>query len=129
MDTKALLEMFERDRFVKLVGIKIASVTENGAVCTLDAVDSHLNANDGVQGGAIYTLADFAFAVAANAGGVVTPTLNSSISYIRAARCGMLTATATPVHSGRTTCVYTVNVTDEQGKLIAVGNFTGARRG
>ena len=132
MDEKSiekLLNMFERDRFVKAVGIQIISVTESGAVCTLATDDSHLNANDTVQGGAVYTLADFAFAVAANAGGINTVTLNGSISYVRGARGGVLTATAIPVHQGRTTCVFTVNVTDEAGKLIATANFTGARLG
>lgn len=56
----------------------------------------HLNAAGTVQGGALFTLADFAFAVAANAGGVLTVSLQNSISFLRAAKPARLTARAEP---------------------------------
>ena len=87
-----------------------------------------------VQGGALYTLADFCFAVAANAGSITatgqpnTVTLSANITYLRPARIGeKLIATARRVRSGRTTCYYEVNVAAESDteKIIAAVTVSG----
>ncbi|MGI5898603.1 MAG: PaaI family thioesterase [Christensenellales bacterium] len=127
MNLNELKSFFSNDVFARNMGIKIESAGEDGAVCTLLAAADHMNAGGMVQGGAIFTLADLAFAVAANAGGAQTVTLNCSISYLSGARAGLLTAKSTAVHKGRRTCVYSVDVTDESGRLVATANITGAR--
>lgn len=124
-----LREFFLADKFAMGIGIDIESVDENGAVCTLLTNEGHLNAGGVVQGGVIYTLADFAFAVAANADGVMTPTINASMSYIKGAKgTPRLIAKADLVHKGASTCVYNVSVTDESGALIAAATITGLRK-
>jgi hypothetical protein len=57
---------FRKDRFATGIGIVIDSVTEDCVVCSLELNDCHKNSVDGVQGGAIFTLADLAFAVHCN---------------------------------------------------------------
>jgi acyl-CoA thioesterase len=126
-DINELKAFFDRDVFARDMGIKIESAGEDGAVCTLITTADHMNAGGMVQGGAIFTLADFAFAVAANSGGIQTVTLNCSISYLSGAKGGLLTARSTAMHKGRRTCVYSVDVTDEGGGLVATANITGAR--
>ncbi len=127
MNFSELKAFFANDAFARDMGINIEGAGEDGAVCTLLATPAHLNASGMVQGGAIFTLADLAFAAAANAGGIQTVTLNCSISYLSGARAGLLTAKSTAVHKGRRTCVYSVDVTDESGRLVATANVTGAR--
>jgi 1,4-dihydroxy-2-naphthoyl-CoA hydrolase len=41
--------------------------------------------------------------------------------FLRARRAGVLTATATPIHRGRSQQLWQVDVTDEQDQLIARG--------
>ena len=63
-----LVEFFSKDKFATGNGMYIVSVTEGDASCALDITGEHLNAVGAVQGGAVFTLADFAFAVATNCG-------------------------------------------------------------
>jgi len=123
-----LREFFEADRFAAEMGAVITECGEGGATVEMDAGPRHLNAAGTVQGGALFTLADFAFAVAANAGGVPTVSLQNSISFLHAVKPGRLTARAERVSETRRTCCYDVSVTDEAGNLTARMSVTGYRR-
>lgn len=59
-------KLFKKDRFATESGAVINEIGERYAKCSLKLSDSHRNALGAVMGGAIFTLADFAFAVAAN---------------------------------------------------------------
>ena len=121
-------QMFERDRFIKLSGITIDSVYETGAVCSVELDDKHLSALDNPQGGLIYTLADIAFAVAANAAEKHVVTLNGTINYLNISKGKCLSATAKAKNVGKHICVYDVLVTDDIGRNIATATFTGYSR-
>ena len=83
MDIDAIREKFKKDIYAtESTGAVIDEVGENYAVCSLDLNGSHRNAVGAVMGGVMFTLADFAFAVAANSGGRTVVTLTSSISFI-----------------------------------------------
>lgn len=109
-------------------GIAIEAADRNYARCSLEITDSHRNAAGVVMGGAIFTLADFTFAVAANSDAMNTMSLTSEISYLSAARQGILTAEAKCDHSGRNTCHFTVTVSDDSGKTVAIVSTTGFRK-
>ena len=112
------------DRFaIHTTGITVESTSP--VRCILAVEDKHKNARDAVMGGAIYTLADYAFGVFANQVGLDTVTLNGQIDYLRAAGDGKLTATVIPVKDGRTTCVARVIITDDRNREIAQATFTG----
>ena len=123
-----LREFFEADRFAAEMGAVITECGEGGATVEMDAGPRHLNAAGTVQGGALFTLADFAFAVAANAGGVPTVSLQNSISFLHAVKPGRLTARAERVSETRRSCCYDASVTDEAGTLTARLSVTGYRR-
>ena len=101
-------------------GITIEDAGDCFAVCSLVPENKHTNATGAVQGGAIYTLADYCFAVAANSRSIIengrpnTVTLTANITYFRPAKPGAkLTATAKCIKSGKTACYYEVNITEE----------------
>ncbi|TCP56018.1 uncharacterized protein (TIGR00369 family) [Tumebacillus sp. BK434] len=52
--------------------------------------------------------------------------LEINANHIRAKRDGIVTATATPLHKGRTTMVWDINITDEGDRLICVSRCTVA---
>lgn len=116
---------FEQDRFAMNQGICIDQVEEGSAVCSVLLQESHHNAGGVAQGGLLFTLADFTFAVAANSGESRAVTLNSSIHFLRPATGGRLTASAKRVSQSRSTCVYLVEVAGEDGILLAQATFTG----
>ena len=116
---------FQGDRFATENGMTLDAIGENSSVCSMTLTQRHQNANGGVMGGAIFTLADFAFAAAVN--NVHRPTVAQqvSINYFSAPRGQRLIATAHCRKDGRTTCVYIVDVTDDTGRDVAQFIGTG----
>lgn len=57
-DKKKLLEYFKKDRYIIKNGIEIIEITDNKAVCKAKVTPEHLNAEDVIQGGMLYTIAD-----------------------------------------------------------------------
>jgi acyl-CoA thioesterase len=116
----SLKEFLDRDAFVKHCGIELVSFAPGHAVTRMKIQPLHFNAVGMVQGGAIFTLADYAFAAASNAHGTVAVGINVSITYMKSATSGTLTAEAREVALNPKLASYTVNVTDESNGLIAV---------
>ena len=112
--------MFENDQFAKHCGIELVAVSPGQATARMPLQVHHLNGIGSTQGGAIFTLADFAFAAAANAHGKVAVAVNVSITFMKAAAAGTLTAEAREVALNPKLGSYTVNVTDENHELIAL---------
>ena len=82
------------------------------------------------MGGAIYTLADFAFAVASNFGReYATVSVVGQASFMSASKGTVLYAEARLLKDGKSSCFYEVSVTDDLDKLIAVVSFNGAHIG
>lgn len=117
---------FENDNFAtKTTGITIESVEPGRTVCKLKLAEKHLTAHGGVMGGVIFTLADFCFAVAANAEGNLTLTAAASVNFTGKAKGSELTAVCIPVKEGKRLCVFETTVTDETGSLVAKATLTG----
>ena len=137
IDLERIREHFLKDRFATGNGIVIDAVTEDCVVCSLELNESHRNSVGGVQGGAIFTLADLAFGVHCNlamvCGEDVGATLGQScsISFLKGTRGRHLTATSACVSKGRSMSVYRVSVEDDLGVPIAemlANGFTVAKR-
>lgn len=119
---------FAGDRFALMgCGISIDEVWDSGARCSMPLTPALGNANGVAQGGAVYTLCDFTFAVAANAGGTLTVSQSASISYLRPGTGACLHAEAQRLSEGRTACVYLVTVTNDAGQAVATATVNGHR--
>jgi acyl-CoA thioesterase len=121
-------KIFSMDRYATVLsGAVIDEIGENYAKCSMKLTEDHHNAYGGIMGGAIYTLADFAFAVASNYDKeCATVSLTGQASFMAATRGSELIAQARLLKEGKRNCFYEVTVTDDLGKLIAVVSFTGA---
>jgi acyl-CoA thioesterase len=128
MDTDKIINFFARDRYAALAGIKILRVEPGYAMVEMEIEDKHLNAADIIQGGAIFTMADFAFAVASNAGGQVTLSVNANITYFKSATGRKLIAEAQEVSGDNKLIGYNVDVTDENNDLTARISIMGYRK-
>ena len=104
---------FQGDRFATEAGMTLDALGEKSAVCSVTLSERHRNANGGVMGGAIFTLADFAFAAAVN--NVHRPTVAQqvSVSFLSGTRGARLIARSRCRKDGRTSCVYNVDVSDD----------------
>ncbi|MBP5464296.1 MAG: PaaI family thioesterase, partial [Treponema sp.] len=83
----------------------------------------------GVMGGAIFTLADYTFAVASNFRQPQTVSVTSQINFIGRAKGKSLTAESQLIKDGRTTCLYGISVTDELGTKVAFVTISGMKLG
>ena len=112
---------FAGDRFAtETTGCEIVSAEPGRAVCSMAVRPGLLNANFVPMGGAIFTLADFAFAVAANGHSQrITVTQQVSVTCLSPSRGKTLIAEAKGLKAGRTTCLYAVDVTDDLGAQVA----------
>ena len=110
---------FYNDKFATENGMTLDELDETHAVCGLTVTARHKNAYGGVMGGAIFTLADFAFAALTNDLERKTVAQQVSINYLSAPKGEKLTATATYKKDGRSSCVVNVDVADDQGHQVA----------
>ncbi|MBE5847759.1 MAG: PaaI family thioesterase [Lachnospiraceae bacterium] len=112
-------EYFRNDRFAANAGIQLDELSEKTSTCSLVLMDDHKNAYGGVMGGAIFTLADLAFAALANQ--IHNPSVASqvSINYLSATKGEKLFAKAKCLKDGKSTSVIQVDVIDDSGKYIA----------
>lgn len=119
-------EFFSKDLYAtEATGIVIEEVGEKYAKCSLRLERKHLNAVGHAMGGVMFTLADFVFAVCTNRNGQITVTTSSTINYLSSPKGSTLYGESKLLKDGRTTCFYEIDITDDQGNLIAVINTTG----
>ena len=111
---------FKKDKFAERANIELLSVSPGQARAKMTLHPHHLNGYGTVQGGAIFTLADFAFAAASNSHGKVAVAINVSITFMKAGETGTLWAEAKEVSKNFKLGTYTVEVKDDQGELVAV---------
>ena len=118
---------FEKDYFAtKLLKAKIIEANDDYAKCSFEINENHKNAKNVVMGGAIFTLADFTFAVASNQHEeYYTVSTTSTISFLKPGLGKYLYAIAKPLKDGKMVCFYEVNVYDDKDTLIAKVNITG----
>ncbi len=108
-----------------VTGAVIDECGPNYARCSLVLREDHRNAAGQVMGGVLFTLADFAFAVAANNRPPLTVTAVSQITFLSAARGSKLTAETRLVKDGKRSCCFQVDITDDLGTLVATVSSTG----
>lgn len=119
---------FSDDRFARLAGVEIKEAEPGRAVCAMALTPEHMNVNNSPMGGAIFTLADFCYAVASNGfTDHIIVSQHCSITFLSPAKGNVLIAEAKCIRSGRSTCLYEVYVKDDIGTLVAhavVNGFT-----
>jgi len=119
-NTQQLLAKFREDSYAELLGIELLEVKPGYSSLSMMVREDMINFNGIPHGGAIFSLADCAFAAASNSHGQVAVALNIEISYLRMVEPGMkLVAEATEEHLGKRTALYHITVSTDEGDLVA----------
>jgi len=108
------------DLFAKHNGIELLDVGQGRACVAMKIMPYHFNAAGTVHGGAIFTLADYAFAVASNSHGRIAMGISTSVNFVKAAVKGTLHAEAVENSINQKLASYTVTVTDDDKCTIAI---------
>jgi acyl-CoA thioesterase len=114
-----LKRLFQQDQFAARSNIELLAAGPGRATAKMTLHPHHLNGLKTVHGGAIFTLADFAFAVASNSHGTVAVALDVSIVFMKAATTGTLWAEAREASRTFKVGLYLVEVKDDAGDLVA----------
>jgi len=117
------IDFFKQDRFAAAAGIQTLEAGRGYCRCMMPIGENHMNSVGVVHGGAIFTLADFAFAVASNSHGQLALAVQASISFLKSVSSGILYAEATEVVEPTRLGCYEISVSDESGSLVA--RFSG----
>lgn len=121
-------ELFKNDRFATEAGAVIDEIGDHYAKVSLTLNEHHKNAAGGIMGGVYFTLADFAFAVAANWQSIGTVSINTDISFVGVPRTGRIIAETQLIKDGRSTCCYNVDVRDDAGNPVAAVKILGFKK-
>ena len=119
----------DNDLFCRANGIRLIEIRPGYAEAELVVSNDSLKSRGVVQGGAIFTLADFAFAGAANAGNVGCVSQNVNLTFVRPGMPPKLRAVAKEIRRGRQTGLYQVEVFGSDGKLTAYATVNGFSSG
>jgi acyl-CoA thioesterase len=111
---------FINDAWAQEAGIELMQVSAGRSKLRMRIAGWHKNSHGTVHGGAIFTLADTAFALASNSHGVPAAAINAHISYVKSATAGTLYAEAEEFSISPRIATYTVTVTDDAGEKIAI---------
>ena len=112
-------QTFEKDVFATSNGIKLVEAKPGYAKSSMEIKPSHYNSVGIVHGGALFTLADFTFAVASNSHGRIALAIDAEISFFKATTNGTLTAEAKEISLNGKLGTYLVEITNEANEHIA----------
>jgi len=128
MTPEEMARFIDKDQFARFLGVEVLDQGPDAARVRLTILPHHLNSAGTVHGGAIFSLADAAFAVASNSHGPLSMAINVSIAYFTAATGGTLYAEAEEVSLAPKLATYLIRVTDETGRRIALFQGTVYRK-
>ncbi|WP_419770318.1 MAG: PaaI family thioesterase [Candidatus Marinarcus sp.] len=108
------------DKYAKFNGMKIEEIDVGSAKTSMKIQEHHLNGAGVVHGGAVFSLADYAFAVASNSHGQLALGINASISYMKGAKEGeTIFATAKEINNSNKLACYNIVICNEKEEILA----------
>ena len=120
MENNLVAGFIEKDQFARATGVRLTEVRPGFARAEMTIEPRHLNAVGIVQGGALCTLADVAFAAASNSHGVLAVACQADVTWFKAVSSGKLIGVAEEISRTRKLSTCLVRVSDGQGALVAL---------
>ena len=123
---KDVLEYFSRDKYAaEVTGIEIEDAGNGCSRCSLHIKENHQDQNGEVNNGVLFTLADFAFAVAGYQKHHTVTVLTSEMRYLAKPKGNELMAECKITRSKDKVCFGDVVIKDSTGITVASVAFTG----
>lgn len=113
-----------RNAFAVSSGMELEAVEPDHAVIRMEVRPESCNPMGTVHGGAMFTMADSAAGLAIFTDGRIYVTQTGSLSYLRNVSGGVIRASGTVRHRGYATACAQVDITAEDGALLATGEFS-----
>jgi 1,4-dihydroxy-2-naphthoyl-CoA hydrolase len=118
------------NHMMKTLGIEMVELEKDKVVMTMPVDDRTRQPFGLLHGGASVVLAEsaasFGTVLNIDTDKQLAVGLEINANHVRSKRDGIVTATAVPVHRGRTTMVWDIRITDESDRLICISRCTVA---
>ena len=125
---ESTIEMFKdkerKNLFATYNHIEMVMVEEDHAVFRLNIQPESKNSYGMVHGGALYTMADDAAGAAVHSDGRYYVTQNGDLHFLKNQPGGTIRAEGRVRRRGKATCLAVVDITNEDGELLATGDFS-----
>ena len=129
MSREQIVQRISQDPFASFLGIELLELGQGYSKVSMIVGEQMLNFHGIPHGGALFSLADAAFAAASNSHGQTAVALNVGINYLAAVPVGTrLYAEATEESLGRRTALYRLAVATEDNTLVALAHGTVYRK-
>lgn len=119
-----------KNTLAESLGIELVELTKERVVARMPVGPKVHQPFGLLHGGASVALAETVASIGAwlnvMDSGKAAVGLEINANHLRGKRDGVVTATATPAHLGRSTHVWDIRITDEAGKLVCVSRCTMA---
>jgi acyl-CoA thioesterase len=120
--------MMERDAFSRWLGIEIIAIAAERCTCRMVVRDEMVNGFGVAHGGIVFSLADSAFAFACNSSGMVTVSIQNSVTYPAPVQVGdVLTAVAAEEAASSRISYYHAEVRNQRSEVVALFRGTAYR--
>jgi 1,4-dihydroxy-2-naphthoyl-CoA hydrolase len=110
------------------LGIEMVELQKGKVIATMPVDDRTRQPFGLLHGGASVALAETVASVGAyelvDQATEAVVGLEINANHIRAKRDGLVTATGTVLHQGKTTMVWEIKIADEEGKLVCISRCT-----
>ena len=111
--------------FANTIGLRFTDASPDQVAAELEIDERHLQpyglVHGGVLAGMVETLCSVGAAINVLDEGKNTVGLENSTSFLRAVRAGVLHGAARPEHRGRRSQVWSAEIRDDRGRLVATG--------
>lgn len=117
----------QQETLVSTLGIRMVEASPERVVAEMEVTPKVHQPFGFLHGGASVSLAETAASIGAFLAapeGHTSFGLEINANHLRSVKEGKITATATPIHSGRTTAVWSIEIRDEGGRLVCVSRCT-----
>ena len=124
-DLDILKELLDHDTFVRNTGIKYEEVRGGYCRVRMTVGKEHLNFLGAPHGGAVFTVADAAFAGSCNGHGELAVAVSVTVDFMAPVKEGtVLVGEATEIHRTRKIGHYRLEVRTESGELVSQAKGT-----
>ncbi|GIW24452.1 hotdog fold thioesterase [Meiothermus sp.] len=117
----------QRETLVRTLGIHILEASPQKVVAEMEVTPKLHQPFGYLHGGASVALAETVASIGAYLAapeGYTSFGMEINANHLRSVQSGKVTATATPLHAGRTTAVWGIEIRDEQGRLVCISRCT-----
>jgi len=128
MDQAELLKLTAENELLQFLGVEIEKATGDHVVLSMPVTPKVHQYLGIMNGGVSLFLAETAASIGVVAGqdlSQVSPVgIEINANHLRAVSKGILTVEAKPIYAGRTMAVWSIEITDDRGKLVCVSRLT-----